>query len=803
MTVHQVAWPLRNTNPAFGGPGLEPRWTSAAKDAVGTAYSTGSHVWYTLRSGTVTELYFPTIDRPQVRDLRFLITDGQSFVHEESRDLQSQVEPLSKNSLGFRVRTSDPAGRYAIIKEVIGNPHQDALLLQARIEGAEEIVSRLKVYAVLAPHLEAGGWNNSGFAAELAGARVLAAVRKNTWLAFGAMPHFARTSCGFVGTSDGRTDLADNFHFDWEFDSAENGNIALTGELDLARSRSFVIAIAFGDTLHSAGTTLLQSLEVPFAAHRERFIEQWERACSGMVPLDDTVGDGGRLRCTSHSVLLGHEDKRYQGAMIASLSIPWGEARGDDDVSGYHFVWTRDMSHSAIGLLASGNSETALHALTYLACSQREDGGFYQNFWIDGRPHWRGVQLDQAAFPVLLAWRLHSEGALRNFDPFPMVMRAARFMIKEGPATGQERWEENSGYSPSTLAVNIAALTCAALFARERGDVTTAAYIQEYADFLEAHIESWTVTTEGTLVPAIPRHYIRLLPVNMDDPQPEEDPNRAVIPIRNRPPGSQMEFPAKEIVDAGFLELVRYGIRAPNDPLIEDSLRVVDAVLKVETPLGPCWRRYNHDGYGQRADGGPYAGWGVGRAWPLLTSERAHYELAAGRDVTPYVRALERFANPCGLLPEQIWDEPDKPEAGMRFGFPTGAAMPLAWAHAEYLKLLRSIRDGVIFDRIPAVAERYLKTRETKRLEIWKPNRQPRTVDAGATLRIQAPEAFIVRWTADQWQTSHDTESIVTALGISYVDIPIAPEQKGMIEFTFLWRAGERWAGRNYQVGIR
>ncbi len=714
MDRQSVPWPLRNANPAFGAPGLEPRWTSAAKDAVGTAYSTGSHVWYTVRTGIVSEIYFPTIDRPQIRDLQFLVTDGATFFHEESRDLQSQVEPLSENSLGFRIRTSDPQGRYAIIKEVIGNPHQNALLLQARIEGDEELVRRLKVYALLAPHLDVGGWNNSGFTGDLAGERMLVAVKHDTWLAFGATPQFVRTSCGFVGASDGWTDLAGNFQLDWEFDSAEHGNIALTAELDVGRTRSFTVAIGFGDSLHSAATTLLQSLDVPFAAQRKRFIEQWERVCRRMLPLGAAAFDGGRVRCASHSVLLAHEDKSYQGAMIASLSIPWGEARGDNDIGGYHLVWTRDMCNSATGLLASGNSETALRALTYLASSQQEDGGFHQNFWINGQPHWRGVQLDEVAFPVLLAWRLHAERALRNFDPFPMVMRAARYMIKEGPATQQERWEENSGYSPSTLAANIAALTCAALFARERGDMPTAEYIQQYADFLECHIEPWTVTTEGTLVPTIPRHYIRLLPTTIGDSQPDEDPNRGVIPIRNRQPGTQFEFPAKDIVDAGFLELVRYGIRRPGDPLIEDSLRVVDAVLKVETPLGPCWRRYNHDGYGQRAGGEAYAGWGVGRPWPLLTGERAHYELAAGRDVRSFVRALERFANPCGLLPEQIWDGPDNPEAGMRFGFPTGAAMPLLWAQAEYLKLLRSIRDGVIFDRIAPVAERYLNTREQK-----------------------------------------------------------------------------------------
>lgn len=354
-----------------------------------------------------------------------------------------------------------------------------------------------------------------------------------------------------------------------------------------------------------------------------------------------------------------------------------GEAHGDEYRGGYHLVWTRDLVKSVTALLAAGHTETALEALIYLATSQREDGGFAQNFWLNGDPYWTGIQLDQVCFPILLARRLYRENALRQFDPYPMVLQAASYLIRHGPATQQERWEEASGYSPSTLAANIAALICAASFARERNDEHTATFIEDYADFLEDHLEAWTVTTEGTLVPEIQRHYIRINPIDIHDPHPNEDSNQGMLTIANRPPGSQRQFPAKEIVDAGFLELVRYGICKPDDPLIVDSLKVVDAMLKVETPVGPCWHRYNHDGYGQREDGGPFLNWGKGRVWPLLTGERGHYELAAGHDVQPYIRAMEGLASDTGLLPEQSWDEADRPEAELWLGRPTGSAMPL------------------------------------------------------------------------------------------------------------------------------
>jgi glucoamylase len=381
------------------------------------------------------------------------------------------------------------------------------------------------------------------------------------------------------------------------------------------------------------------------------------------------------------------------------------------------------------------------------------------------------------------------------------VLRAASFLVREGPATGQERWEEASGYSPSTLAANIAALTCAALLAKERGDDATGQFLHEYADFLECHVERWTVTTQGALLRDIPRHYIRILPADTGNPEPMEDPNRALVEIKNRPPGAQYVFPAKDVVDAGFLELVRYGIRKPDDPLIVDSLHVVDRILRVETPYGPCWRRYNHDGYGQRDDGGPYLGWGRGRAWPLLTGERGHYELAAGRDPRLFLQTMERLAAK-GLLAEQVWDAPDRPSSRLRLGRPTGSAMPLVWAHAEYVTLLRSAADGRVFDLLPAVAARYQARHECQSLEIWKENRHARSISPGMTLRVQANSHFVLHWTNNQWQEIHDTHATATSLSIYYVDLPTLPDQQAPLGFTFYWPGENRWEGRDYLVPV-
>ncbi|HJS74196.1 MAG TPA: glycoside hydrolase family 15 protein [Vicinamibacteria bacterium] len=797
---------LRHSRPAFGKPGIAPRWTRGAKDAVGTAYSASSRVWFTSSAGIVTEIYHPTIDKPQVRDLQYLVTDGESFFHDERRHLTSTIEWLDPHSLGLRIKNVDPQGRYEIVKEIVTDPHQSCLLVETVVRIRKDLRGRLRLFALLAPHLGGAGFRNTANVADIGGRALLTAhsEESGTWLAMDVSRPFLRLSCGYVGASDGWTDLSQNRKLDWEFDSARDGNVALTGEIDFEDGRPFTLGVAFGESLESAVTTLSQSLGFPFERHRERFTMQWSRACERVVPLaplKKASGDGGALYHASHRVLLAHEDKTFPGAMIASLSIPWGETKSDDDLGGYHLVWTRDMVQTATGLLASGHRETPLRSLIYLACTQRPDGGFAQNFWLDGAPYWQGVQLDEVAFPILLARRLHDAKALEDFDPYPMVRAAAGYLVREGPATPQERWEENGGYSPSTLASNVAALVCAAAFAGERGDEAAARFLREYADFLVCHLEAWTVTRNGTLHPDVKRHFIRINPVEGISPF-GEDPDTRTLTVRNRPPGSRVDFPAKDIVDAGFLELVRYGIRKPGDSLVEDSLAVVDRVLRASTPFGPSFRRYNHDGYGQRDDGGPFEGWGRGRAWPLLTGERGHYEMAAGRKVEPYLHAMEGFASATGLLPEQIWDEADRPGSRLYLGRPTGSAMPLAWAHAEYVKLLRSRRDGRVFDLVPEVTARYCGPSSPDRLEVWKRNRRPASVPAGWRLRVMATEAFNLRYTANEWQNSDDARSDPTSLGVHFVDVSVPPQQAAPIEFTFRWLLRDEWEGKNHRVNV-
>ena len=784
---------------APGAPGIEPRWTSSAKDGVGTAYHTSSRLWFTLSHGIVNEVYYPHVDTPNTRDLQILITDGETFCHEEKRDLDHKIEYPEHNVLLYRLTNSDRNGRYRLVKEIIGEPHSSVLLMQTRLEILDEkLRGKLRLYALLAPHLKGTGENNSARCHDTEGRKLFQAEREDVHMVLGCAPDFTRRSVGYVGSSDGWQDLMGNFKMDWSFEQALDGNIALTGEIDLSQGLQFVIAVAFGRSAQSASTQLLQTLATPFTQQRDKYVSQWQRTRSKDELAADT-GDGGHLMRLSRCILLAHEDKTFPGAFVASLSIPWGETKDDSDQGGYHLVWTRDMVQTATALLACGRTESPLRALIWLACVQEADGSMPQNSSITGEPYWKGIQLDEVAVPILLAWRLRRENILRQFDPWTLISRAARYLIIHGPVTAQERWEENSGYSPSTLASMIAALICAADFARDRNEAITADFLVAYADWLSSHLEEWTATDRGELVKDKPRHYVRITPAAPQQTKVAADPNSALIEIAN----GGGKHPARNIVGGDFLQLVRLGVRAADDPLIVDSVAVIDQVLKHDLPQGPCWRRYNHDGYGQKDDGSAFDGTGVGRSWPILAGERGHYELAAGRDPKPFIAALEKFANPGGMLPEQLWDAADLPERNLKFGGPTGSAMPLCWAHAEYISLARSSHDGVCFDRIEPVYQRYAKGSVGSKMEMWTFARQPEQMRKGSGLRIITEQSAKIHWTLDGWATASDVETSACGLGMHWADVPTGKLPAGAKAiFTFYWAEANRWEGQNFSVVV-
>jgi glucoamylase len=414
--------------------------------------------------------------------------------------------------------------------------------------------------------------------------------------------------------------------------------------------------------------------------------------------------------------------------------------------------------------------------------------------------------MDEAAFPILLVDMARRSGALSKDEEircWPMVRQAARYVACNGPVTQQDRWEEDPGYSPFTLAVEVAALLAAADVADVYEDARAASYLRETADIWNSQIEHWTYVTGTDLARkvGVEGYYVRISP---PDSTGADDPSRGFVPIKNRPPGQSRE-PAVHIVSPDALALVRFGLRVATDPRILDTVKVIDALLKVDMPSGPIWHRYNDDGYGEHMDGTPFDGTGIGRPWPLLTGERAHYELAAGHADTARIllKALEGFAGDGGMLPEQIWDAESIPERGLFYGRPSGSAMPLVWAHAEYIKLKRSLIDGRVFDTPSQPVERYQKNKVSSRHTIWRYNHKCRVVPRGNTLRIEVLSPAVIHWSADEWKTSKDVTSQDTGIGVHIVDLHTSKVVgKAALSFTFYWPETKEWEGTNFSVQV-
>ncbi len=788
---------------APGQPGIAPRWTSSSKTGVGTAINGLSRVWFTLSHGIVNEVYYPRVDLANTRDLGLLVTDRKHFFSEEKRDTQSEIRMLAEGVPGFELTNTCLTGHYRITKTVLTDPQRDVLLQQIRFAALQGQSADYSLYALLAPHVRNAGHGNNGWAGDYKGMPMLFAERAGTALALACSSGFRNMSCGFVGVSDGWRDLSEHKQMTAFYPAARGGNIALTGEIEPPPANApFVLALAFGQNAAEAGQRARAALLQDFDRTRETYIEEWQGFQSRCIALEDATR-GASLYRVSTAVLKSHEEKRFPGGLIASLSIPWGTAKGDDDLGGYHLIWPRDLVESAGALLAAGDVEDARATLLYLMCTQEADGHWPQNMWLDGTPYWNGVQMDETAFPILLADALRRADQLDDLKPWPMVRQAAAYLVRCGPVTGQDRWEEDGGYSPFTLAVEIAALLAAADFAEAAVESATAAFLRETADMWNAQIEHWTYVsgTELARRVGVEGYYVRIAPPDLPD---AASPHQGYVPIKNRPPGEQ-SAPLEQIVSPDALALVRFGLRAPDDPRILNTVRVIDALLKTETSTGPVWHRYNLDGYGEHADGEPFDGTGIGRGWPLLAGERAHYELARGQraEAERLLHVMEAQSNGSGLLPEQVWDAIDMPEKELFNGRPSGSAMPLAWAHAEYVKLLRSLRDGAVFDLPPQPVQRYQRDGNGSSLVDWRLNQRRATVPQGMTLRIQLERPATIHWSSDRWATTRDIETRNVGLGVHIADLATEGLSVGAsLVFTLRWRQAQQWIGTNFEVTV-
>src|SRR5215207_2151914 len=701
---------------APGAPGGDARWLSAGKQGVGTSATLESKVWFTLHGGALTEVYYPDVTVGNVQQLELVVAHAQTrSLQTETKDTSSKVVP-DEDSLSFTQINTAKNGEYRIQKRYTVDPQRNVVLIRVRFQGHfKRRENDYRLFVSYDPSLDNSGMHDTGFnegRALLAsdGDKASALVASFDGTSPDDGEGFVRTTNGFAGVSDGLTQMESDGGRSFPpaftpYARAENGNVVQLGELPRPAVEAesccgeYTLALGFGRTTDEALGAARASLKKGFAACEEEYRKGWR----DYLKTVRRVGTKYQAQLnTAAMTLKAHEDKTHRGANIASLSVPWGGGSNANEanVGGYHLVWSRDLYHVATAYLALGDRDAAVRALDFLfKVQQKPDGSFPQNSWLDGRPYWGSLQHDEVAFPLILAYQL---GQTDEETYTRHVRRAADFIVKTGPHTPQERWEEESGYSPSTIAAEIAGLVCAAEIARLNKDEASAAIYLAAADEWARNVEAWTATTSGKY--GDKSYYIRITE--------NDDPNDGEARELNNGAGT---FDERLIVDAGFLELVRLGVKSPRDPLIAKSASVVDQLIKVETPRGAAFYRYNHDGYGEMDDGRPW-NWdgkytGRGRLWALLAGERGQYELARGERPAARRRldAMLGFANEGRMIPEQVWDSPRGPVPELRFGEGTGAATPLAWSMAQFIRLAVNLQEGRNLDTPAAVAARYVK----------------------------------------------------------------------------------------------
>jgi glucoamylase len=502
----------RKPKKARGQPGARPHWASGAKTMVGAAVPAGSRIWYTIDNGTLSEVYHPDVDQANTRSVRFVVTGDDNFLSDEKWDAEHTVEWMASGAPACRIESRCKNGAYRLTKEIVPDPMRDTLLLRGRFVPAEQ--KKLRLYLIIDAHIGDCGAKNEAWAGRYKGLPMVFAQRASVCFAFACSPPARRTSVGYIGTSDGFTVSRRGDPLP-EANYAPAGNVTLTLEIDPSSADgSFVIALAGGEDSAEAGQQARAGLLEDFDTTRDLFLRQWSDCQAQYRHISDLSGHRLDMYRVSTAVLETHQSKRFRGGFVASLSVPWGFARGDKDIGGYHVVWPRDMIEIAMGKLASGDAYSARSALFYLACTQNADGGWSQNMWLDGTPHWEGIQMDAIALPMLLADKMRRENALEGYRPERIMHDAVRFILRNGPVTQQERWETTPGYSPNTMAAEVAALLAAADFADLEGAHDRAQFLRDTADAWNDAVDELTYVEDTLLAQrhGIRGYYLRMAP---------------------------------------------------------------------------------------------------------------------------------------------------------------------------------------------------------------------------------------------------------------------------------------------------
>lgn len=707
---------------APAGPGADANWETAGKQAIGTANSLTSKVWFTLAAGVMTEVYYPDVTTPNVRLLQFIVVNPRTKnVETERDDAIHEIKPLRRDSLTFQQINTARSRLWKITKTYITDPQSDTVLIDVTFVANDP---GLRLYVYFDPSIANSGMHDTA----TQDGKSFVAFDRDIAAALAFSTKIENASVGFYRTSDGIAELHSRGTLASTANKAVDGNV--TGIARIVDPRHFAAALSFAKKAGPASTPVESQAELnsqlaaklSFPVVRAAYEKGWVKYVDTLPRVDPEFQSQFNIAAM---VLKAHEDKTHPGGNVASLTNPWGGGINADEVTtGYHLVWARDLYQVATAYIALGDTAAANRALDFVFnTQQRPDGSVPQISFLDGKAVGDSLQMDEVAYPLVLAYQLGRS----DKGTYEHVKRSADLIARKGPYTQQERWEEKSGYSPSTIAAEIAGLVCAADLGIKNGDAASAARWLATADNWARHVDPWTATTTGKYGDG--NYYIRI----SEKGEPDGGHNIDL--------GHTGKFRENEIVDAGFLELVRLGIKPADDPLIIKSIKVVDDILKVDTPNGPAFYRYNHDGYGEMEDGrrwnwdGKYTG--LGHLWTLLSGERGEYEIALqGRQISMGVgrtgtvtctrpdnyltqarcrlQNMAAFANAGLMIPEQIWDRPGSPSnidrqfvPELKFGEGTGSATPLAWSMAQFIRLATNLKAGRNLETPQVVYDRY------------------------------------------------------------------------------------------------
>jgi len=728
---------------APGGPGALSHFDLARKDCLGTANNTTSKVWYTVAGGLLSDVYYPTVDNTNVETLQYIVTDGSTFTDLQARDMSYTVRALDPGGMECQVTATAKSGAYSIVTDYFTDSSRNTLLMRVKMRNTTHLP--LQLYVRFDPTVNGNGGGGSGNGGADS-ATVDTSTGHPVMIAFDtktqtnavnrdyAQPVFAaldgpfnQATSGFVGTpSDGLSQLDASHSLTQLFSDAVNGNVVQTGRVDLSDNQngSITLALGFGSDQASAVAGAEGSLNSELDNLRSAYESGWRTYDSHLAPPPRHLAGLTEARTRqlaaayylSANVVKASEDKTFPGAIVAGLASPWGQAVSAGDPNNTYFgsyreVFARDLYEAWTGLVADGDLATARDAVTFLFNRQQQpDGSMPRNSLVNGKlaPDSFNTQLDEVAYPILMAWTLH----MTDKNLYQQHIRpAAYFVASHGPSFGPERWEEQGGYSPSTIAAEIAGLISAADIAEVNGDHASARVFRGTADDWQRSIKGWTVTTNGPL--SANPYFIRLSKTG--------DPNAAIsYNVGNGGP----TIDQRSIIDAGFLELSRLGELPASDVTIQQSLPVVDATIKSTTASGPGWHRYNGDGYGDgSSDGHPWApsGQGTGHPWPVLSAERGENGLQTGdrASAVALLDSMNKFASGVGLIPEQDWEQPDLAASpygtdptvasiGFQDGHPAGSAAPLTWSAGSFVRLAADIRAAGLIDEPSNTAARYI-----------------------------------------------------------------------------------------------